>query len=72
MNKTGLFSLIAIAGAALLIHEIAVYLKRRNQRKRLMKIVMAGQSGDAQAKRDVSRRPMTPAEHKIALHEQRG
>lgn len=72
MNETGVFALIAGAGLGTLIYWAERQWIRRKQAKRLIKIVMAGQSCDAQAVRNTPRRPMTPAEHKIALHEQRG
>ena len=52
MNETGVFALIAIIGAALLIHALDKYLERRRKVKRLMKIIGALDSCDAQERRE--------------------
>jgi len=51
MNETGIFALIGVAGGALLFHGIDLWLQRRKQKKRLIKIVMANQSDVEQQRR---------------------
>lgn len=48
----GIAALLAIAGATLLIHEADHWWKRRQQKKRLMKIQLCAQSCDEQERRE--------------------